>query len=92
MRASDLRNTSLHAAFSRRCPFTLSPSPRTRQGLLKPNSRIDSHMRCTAASFLRGLRGYWRRRSTGHISIKRSGWATFLFAVDMHDCRNDDVL
>lgn len=43
---------SLRAAFNRRWPSTTSPSLRTKQGILKPNSRIDEHMRSTAASFL----------------------------------------
>jgi hypothetical protein len=47
---------SFCAAFRRRCPSTTSPSLRTRQGILKPNSRIDEHILSTAPSFLRGLR------------------------------------
>ena len=46
---------SLRAAFSRRWPSTTSPSLRTRQGILKPNSRIEAHIRSTAASFLPGV-------------------------------------
>jgi len=47
---------SLRAAFSRRCPSTTSPSLRTRHGISNPNSRIDAHMRSTAASFFLGFR------------------------------------
>src|SRR5207245_7826939 len=47
---------SLRAAFSRRCPSTTSPSLRANTGILKPNSRMEEHMRSTAESFLRGLR------------------------------------
>ena len=50
--------------------FAVAPD---QHGILKPNSRIDAHMRSTAASFLRGLRGYSRRRSIGQISICWAG-------------------
>src|SRR5579859_4691754 len=46
---------SFRAAFRRRWPSTTSPPLRASTGILKPNSRIDEHMRSTAESFLRGL-------------------------------------
>jgi hypothetical protein len=57
------------STIKRRCPSTTSPLLRTRQGILKPNSRIEEHMRSTAPSFLRGLRAYSTSRSIRHISI-----------------------
>jgi hypothetical protein len=35
--------------------ITTSPSLRAKTGTLKPNSRIEKHMRSTAESFLRGF-------------------------------------
>ena len=46
---------SLRAAFSLRCPSTTVPSLRASTGTLKPNSRMEAHIRSTAASFLRGF-------------------------------------
>lgn len=60
--------TEFASGLSLRCPSTISPSPRTKQGILKPTWRIEAHMRSTAASFLRGLRTYGLSLSIGHIS------------------------
>ena len=59
----------MRAALRRRWPSTTSPSLRTRHGILKPNSRIEAHMRSTAASFFLGFLGYSRNRSIGHSSM-----------------------
>ncbi len=60
---------SFSAAFSRRCPSTISPSLRTSNGILKPNSRIEATIRFTAPSLFLGFRIYGTSFSTGKISI-----------------------
>lgn len=62
-------SSSFRAAFRRRCPSTTSPLLRARTGILNPNSRIDPHIRSTAASFFLGLREYGNKRSIGQSSI-----------------------
>jgi hypothetical protein len=47
---------SFRAAFRRKCPSTTVPSLRASTGILKPNSRIDAHIRSIAASFFLGFR------------------------------------
>jgi len=73
---------SLRAAFRRRCPSTTSPSLRTKQGILNPNSRIEAHIRSTPASFLRGLRAYSTSLLIDQISILWVGaWGVIQTAV-----------
>lgn len=47
---------SFFAPFRRRWPSTTSPLLRASTGILKPNSRMEAHIRSTAASFRRGFR------------------------------------
>jgi hypothetical protein len=60
---------SLRAAFKRRCQSTTSPSLRASTGILNPSSLMDLHILWTAASFLRGLRGYGTSRSIDQSSM-----------------------
>src|SRR3989442_11280885 len=56
-----------------RCPSTISPEDLHSIGTANPNSRIDAHMRSTAASFRLGFRGYSRNQEIGLYTISRRG-------------------